>query len=106
MGTRSCRRLWAAVLEQAIKDARGGRTYHIITEEARTWFRSQNEDVGSFIWICRTLDLDPSYVRGKVKQQPVVRATWRSPARPPAAARAQPRLLNCANQDFPIRIAQ
>ena len=106
METRSCRRLWAAVLEQAIKDARGGRTYHIITEEARTWFRSQNEDVGSFIWICRTLDLDPSYVRGKVNQQPVVRATWRSPARPPAAAPAQPRPLNCANQDFPIRIAQ
>ena len=106
MGTRSYRRLWAAVLEQAVKDARGGRTYHIITEEARAWFRSKNENVGSFIWVCRILDLDPCYVRAKVDQQPVVRATWRSPARRSAAVPVETAPMNRTGPDLPIRIAQ
>jgi hypothetical protein len=106
VGTRSYRRLWAAVLEQAVKDARGGRTYHIITEEAQAWFHSKKEGVGSFIWVCRILDLDPSYVREKVDLQPVVRATWRPPARRPAAVPVETAPMSRTGPDLPIRIAQ
>ena len=106
MGTRSCRRLWAAVLEQAIKDSRGGRTYHIITEEARAWLQNNRESVGSFIWVCRILDLDPSYVRGKVNQQRSVKATWRAPARQPTAIAVRQASTSPASPDLPIRIAQ
>ncbi len=106
MATGSYKRLWAAVLEQAVRDAHGSRTYHIIAEEARAWFRSKNEEVGSFIWVCRILDLDPSYVRTKVNQQPVVKPTWRSPAGQPVALPVGRGSMSPAGLDLPIRIAQ
>jgi hypothetical protein len=59
------RDLWAAVLEQAIKDLDD------ITEHPRAvaWFRSPGDDVGSFIWICITLDMELSRVRGAILQR-------------------------------------
>jgi len=65
----ACKDLWLAVLEQAVKDARGTRTYHSIMREAREWFRSENEDPGSFLWICQLLGLDPEAVRGTVAKE-------------------------------------
>ncbi len=106
MATGCYRRLWAAVLEQAVKDARGGRTYHIITEEARAWFRSKKEGMGSFIWVCRILDLDPGYVRRKVDQQPIVRPAWRSPERRHPALQVTNVPMSRTGPDLPIRIAQ
>jgi hypothetical protein len=64
----ACKDLWLAVLEQAVKDARGTRRYHSIVEEARDWFRSEDEDPGSFLWVCRILFLDPEAVRAAVER--------------------------------------
>jgi len=52
----ACKRLWHAVLQQAIKDARWDVT-------ARTWFWSKDQGTGSFLWICTVLDLSPEFIR-------------------------------------------
>ena len=54
--TESCKRLWIAVLEQAINDLKRGYSH---SHTARTWFQSDREDVGSFFWICGLLGIDP-----------------------------------------------
>ena len=66
------RTLWAAVLEQAIKDIRGDLTFRkgnvrsIFSESAWAWFRSESQDVGSFLWTCSMLGLEPDFVMGFV----------------------------------------
>lgn len=60
------RKLWFAVLEQAAKDAEGdmrGPYGKYITEGARAWFFSKNQGIGSFLWVCLMLDLNPEVVR-------------------------------------------
>ena len=64
----ACKDLWLAVLEQAVKDARGTRRYYSIVEEAREWFRSEDENPGSFLWVCRILFLDPAAIRDAVER--------------------------------------
>jgi hypothetical protein len=62
------RKLWFAVLEQAIKDSEG---YLVssrddndrIKQEARRWFLSENQGIGTFLWICLMLDLNPEFLR-------------------------------------------
>ena len=61
--TEGSKRLWAAVLEQAIEDVR---REHGHADRARAWFQSEREGVGSFLWICRMLDIDPGSTRKKV----------------------------------------
>ena len=64
-----CKRLWLAVLVQALKDARCGiehRMGHardVISENARAWFASQDPGIGSFHWICTILEIEPEYAR-------------------------------------------
>jgi hypothetical protein len=53
--TKSCKELWAAVLEQAIQDFNRGYFY---ADRAREWFQSESEEVGSFLWICKMLSVD------------------------------------------------
>jgi hypothetical protein len=72
----ACKDLWLAVLEQAVKDARGSRRHHSIVREAREWFRSEDEDPGSFLWVCRILRLDPDVVRGAVEGKYYYEAAW------------------------------
>ena len=66
------RRLWAAVLIQAAKDVAG---YALVDNErertrvqyhARVWFASDNREVGSLLWICDELELEPSWIRRKM----------------------------------------
>jgi hypothetical protein len=47
-----CRRLWAAVLYQAIKDVDYGES------PAINWVYSRRKGIGSMRWICDMLDLD------------------------------------------------
>ncbi len=61
------KKLWFTVLEQAISDAEGHvegpKDYRkLITERARAWFFRKNQGIGSFLWICLMLDLDPELV--------------------------------------------
>ena len=51
------KRLWASVLVQAIKDVQGN--YLRYREEAFKWLQSESMEVGSFLWVCSVLELDP-----------------------------------------------
>jgi hypothetical protein len=57
----TCKRLWIAVLKQAIEDARGN--YHRNREKALSWFNSENQGTGSFLWICSILGFNPNLTR-------------------------------------------
>ena len=56
-----CKRLWAAVLKQAIKDIRCRNDRR--RENALSWFNSKNKGTTSFLWICGILGLDPDLIR-------------------------------------------
>ena len=55
----ACKKLWSAVLEQAIRDAQG----NYDSEEARKWFLSEDDGTASLIWICDLLGLEPDLFR-------------------------------------------
>lgn len=58
----SYRNLWAAVLDQAIEDVRqynGG----FSMERAILWFESESNEIGSFLWVCSVLDLNPKPIK-------------------------------------------
>jgi hypothetical protein len=62
-------RLWKNVIARALRDSAGDyspcRHYEQATlrRRALAWIFSMCEDEGSFLWICRYLDLDPTIVR-------------------------------------------
>ena len=64
--TKSCKELWAAVLEQAIQDFNRGYFY---AENARAWFESESEEIGSFLWICRMLGVDAERTREILRER-------------------------------------
>ena len=53
------KKLWAAVLDRAIEDS-------AYEEDARAWFQSGREGIGSFLWICDTLELDPDSLKRRL----------------------------------------
>ena len=55
--------LWMAVLTLAMQDLSGPALH---AKPARAWFLSKNTSLGSLIWICDQLGLDPAAVRQKV----------------------------------------
>ena len=63
-----CKNLWMAVLEQAMEDIltgpahRRGKVESIFKNTALAWFHSDNEGIGSFLWVCEHLDIDPHTV--------------------------------------------
>jgi len=63
----ACKRLWYAVLEQAVKDAQG--YYNSRREEARQWLFSENHGAASFLWICDVLGLDPDFFRNAYRYE-------------------------------------
>jgi len=79
------RRIWAAVLLQAIDDYQHEpKIFTALINKVRVqaqkndthkralkrgvgiWFRSDDADVGCFVWICELLGIDPDVVRDKV----------------------------------------
>lgn len=71
----TCRQLWAEVLRVAVADARGegympngtrqvaAAIRTVTRDRAREWLTSDEQQVGSFLWICSLLELEPSAVR-------------------------------------------
>ena len=55
------RNLWAAVLKQAIKDANQNTKNPL--NNPYLWFHSDSHAVGSFLWICNILNIDPESIR-------------------------------------------
>lgn len=58
------KKLWAAVLMDAIEclsghvSAEGSRANRVAEiDRAKEWFLSERKDVGSFLWVCKMLDL-------------------------------------------------
>uniref|UniRef100_A0A6M3XVF8 Uncharacterized protein n=1 Tax=viral metagenome TaxID=1070528 RepID=A0A6M3XVF8_9ZZZZ len=67
------KKLWAAVLLQAFLDMEGlafGNRGAVDTNrnQAMGWIKSDRTDyIGSFLYVCEVLDLDPGYVRSRFK---------------------------------------
>jgi hypothetical protein len=55
--------LWMSVLTLAMQDLAGA---DHLAKPARAWLVSRNTSLGSLIWICDQLGLDPDAVRQKV----------------------------------------
>jgi len=55
--------LWSSVLTQAIQDLSGS---NFVAKRARAWLTSRSTALGSLIWICDQLGLDPDAVRQNV----------------------------------------
>lgn len=64
----ACKKLWIAVLEQAIKDAQfelaayKAHVINIFKESALEWFHSEEQGIGSFLWICALLHIEPTSI--------------------------------------------
>jgi hypothetical protein len=60
------RRLWLAVLELAIMDLRNRKERPALRYLTELWFTSNNHKPGSFLWVCDSLNLDPSWLRRRL----------------------------------------
>ena len=64
---RDSKKLWGAVLEQAIEDYKNT-TKPKFHNSAKYWFfKSQEDGVGSLPWICGYLNIDINCLREKIK---------------------------------------
>jgi hypothetical protein len=66
------RQLWAAVAQRAVEDLylRGKKGEPRLDREgARYWFESENNDFGSWRYICDILGIDPDIARQKIFDQ-------------------------------------
>jgi hypothetical protein len=63
--------LWTGVILQAIEDLhrRTSLTPRSAQDSAREWFASETDAVGSFIWTCHLIDLEPSFIRSLVAKK-------------------------------------
>jgi len=67
-GSLSERKMWGAIMEEAIKSlsSRSPR----IRADAIAWFKNRtNDGLGSFIFICSVLDFDPDKISNKVLER-------------------------------------
>lgn len=68
------RRLWSAVLKDAFQCCVNGQVSAESSkvrkqeeiESAKAWFLSEETDVGTFLWVCKTLDLDPKRILNRL----------------------------------------
>ena len=69
------RRIWLAVLVRAVFDLAGldprleKSRIPLLQRSARGWLHSSRTDLGSFFWICNSLDLDPGFVRQAISKR-------------------------------------
>jgi len=68
------RKLWFAVMETAYRDlylqgSASGRDRLQYQEQARLWFIATRDGVGSFIWICQVLEVDPGRTRKRILEE-------------------------------------
>jgi hypothetical protein len=75
--------LWTQVILQAITDLDGrtSLTPHWAKNSAREWFASDGDAVGSFIWACQIINVDPNFIRSRLaKKQRVKKSDQVMPA--------------------------
>jgi hypothetical protein len=63
--------LWTAVILQAIDDLdrRTSLTPRSAQDSAREWFASESDAVGSFIWTCHVINVDPNFIRSQLAKK-------------------------------------
>ena len=59
--------LWSAVLDQVIEDVFKFQGT-VFAERTLSWFEDECEDVGSFHWICKILNLNPKSIKNFIYQ--------------------------------------
>jgi len=68
------KKLWSEVLEDAFRccvdghvSGESSRTRkQVEIEDAKAWFLSEKTDIGTFLWVCTTLELDPKGILNRV----------------------------------------
>jgi hypothetical protein len=66
--------LWTEVIALSLRDLTHPKNPYA-AREAREWFSSDTQEIGSFCWVCQLIDLEPNFIRkalAKRQQQPVV----------------------------------
>ena len=63
--------LWTAVILQAIDDLDRHTSLSPTwaQDSAREWFTSESHAVGSFIWTCNVINVDPSFIRSRLAKK-------------------------------------
>jgi hypothetical protein len=63
--------LWTGVILQAIDDLDRctSLTPRSAQDSAREWFASESDAVGSFIWTCHVIDVDPNFIRSQLAKK-------------------------------------
>jgi hypothetical protein len=63
--------LWTQVILQAINDLDGqtSLTPGSAQDSARQWFASESDGIGSFIWTCQIINVDPSFIRSQLAKK-------------------------------------
>ena len=62
--------LWTEVIRQAIKDLSS--PYSPDQEFACLWFNSPSDVVGSFIWACHVINIEPSFIRSALLKHSIL----------------------------------
>jgi hypothetical protein len=63
--------LWTEVIRQAIKDLSAPHSPD--QEFACLWFNSPSDVVGSFIWACHVINIEPSFIRSALQKHSILR---------------------------------
>jgi hypothetical protein len=58
--------LWTEVIRQAIKDLSSQHSSD--QDSAGLWFNSPSDAVGSFIWACHVINIQPSFIRSALQK--------------------------------------
>jgi hypothetical protein len=71
--------LWTHVIIQAIQDSESPALSKTPAAKryARHWIASSNEEVGSFIWACQLINVDPYFIRSALMKAANPRRTVR-----------------------------
>ena len=79
--TQPVQQLWSAVLHRSLQDLDPRKLYASPANTgalAAQWFQSDDEQPGSFLWICLNLGLDPATIRERLPQEKIRASRSRS----------------------------
>ena len=62
-------RLWAAAFLQGIRDVATERSKRDMGRATRWFYDDDDDDTGSFVWLCSLFNIDPAVARSKILQQ-------------------------------------
>jgi uncharacterized protein YfaT (DUF1175 family) len=61
--------LWTHVMIQAMKDLEAPSLAKTPKgRRAARWFASSNEDIGTFVWVCQLINMDPTFIRSAMRK--------------------------------------